>query len=236
MHEAEICRLLVEKGREQYEKPRQFTQFSPDEKADRLLNDLEGHPHALVVACLMDRQVPAEQAWMAPQRLAQKLGDLRFVTLEHMSREEASELMLGPPSLHRFPGVMAENLYLAIQRITAEYGGDAGRIWAGEPPSAEVVCRFLRFRGVAPRSPQWRPTSTAPGRFTRTFPACWTCPPGRSGTTGADPTSQSAPHATCTSCAQRRLARPGEKPSKALLVLRSVLAPRESSALPSETR
>lgn len=53
-----------------------------------------------------------------------------------------------PGALHRFPDIMAKNLCAAVRRIQQEYGSDASRIWAGTPPSAAIVRRFLEFEGV----------------------------------------------------------------------------------------
>ena len=47
--------------------------FSKNENSDKLLNDLDNHPHAFVIACLMDQQSKAEQAWL-PQVLKRCTG------------------------------------------------------------------------------------------------------------------------------------------------------------------
>lgn len=49
------------------------------------------------------------------------------------------------------PETMARVLHQATQRILAEDVGDASRIWAGRPPSARVVRRFLEFHGGGPK-------------------------------------------------------------------------------------
>ena len=43
---------------------------------------------------------------------------------------------------------MAGIFYDGIQRIHAEYDGDASKIWAGRPKSGVVVRRFLEFKGA----------------------------------------------------------------------------------------
>jgi len=46
---------------------------------------------------------------------------------------------------------MAFYLHSAIRTIDEQYEGDAARIWADRPSSADVILRFLGFRGVGPK-------------------------------------------------------------------------------------
>jgi len=147
-NESEISKRLIAEGRRLFNAPRGFKEFTGQPEADRLINDLERYPHAFVIGCVMDRQIPAEKAWLIPYRLSQRLGDFRFSTLQGLSARRVLSLMTKPEPLHRFPEDMARNLYHAVQKIAEDYGGDASRIWSGRPSSAEVVYRFLQFRGV----------------------------------------------------------------------------------------
>ena len=147
-NEEKIRNCLIKHGRHLFEAKKCFREFTGNHKADSLLNDLKRYSHAYVIACVMDRQMPAEKAWYIPYRLAMKLGDFRFSTLVSLSLDRVCDLMRRPEALHRFPDEMAKNLYEAVQIIAKSYSGSAKKIWEGQPSSAEVVYRFLQFRGV----------------------------------------------------------------------------------------
>lgn len=146
-----IVRLLVERGKQYLDAEKEFVSYTELREADILINDLEGHPHAFVIACLMDRQMLSERAWAIPFRLHQKLGGFAFSKLENLTAEEVKTLMTKPKPLHHFPNEMSKNLYSAIARIARDYSGNAAAIWSEEPSSAEVVHRFDEFRGVGPK-------------------------------------------------------------------------------------
>jgi endonuclease III len=57
-------------------------------EADALLNDLDRHPHAFVLACVMNRQIKAERAWLIPYRISQALGGFSFQLLRTLSLDE----------------------------------------------------------------------------------------------------------------------------------------------------
>ncbi len=151
MSETDIIKRLVEKGEKLFEAEKSFLKFTGIKEADELLNDITNYPHAFALACVMDRQIRAELAWVIPYRLFEKLGHFDLPKLANLSLSQVQELMTKPESLHRFPEEMSNNLYQAIQRIKKEYDGDASGIWSNKPSSAEVVYRFLQFRGVGPK-------------------------------------------------------------------------------------
>ncbi len=151
MDENSIRDRLVEHGQELFRAPKQLIQFTSEPQVDALLNDLTDHPHAFVLACVMDRQVKAERAWLIPHRISEKIGGFSMQALGALSREDVNRLMREPEPLHRFVDTMAENFHSAVQRIKTDYAGNAARIWTGKPSSAEVVYRFLEFDGVGPK-------------------------------------------------------------------------------------
>ncbi|QCQ21261.1 endonuclease III domain-containing protein [Desulfoglaeba alkanexedens] len=151
MNEKSIRDRLVEHGQTLFRAPKQPVSFTKEPQADALLNDLDNHPHAFVLACVMDRQVKAERAWLIPYRISEKIGGFSVQKLSELSQQEVNRLMREPEPLHRFVDTMAHNFHSAVQRIKNDYGGDAALIWKGEPSSAEVVYRFLEFDGVGPK-------------------------------------------------------------------------------------
>lgn len=146
-----IVDRLVQKGKELLERPATPWEWTDNPGANKLIGDLAGHPHAFVLACIMDRQMKTEKAVLVPHLIAEKIGGFDFPRLEGLRQEDIREMMAGPPPLHRFPDKMSRNFYEAIQLISKTYVGDASRIWADRPSSADVVRRFLEFRGVGPK-------------------------------------------------------------------------------------
>jgi endonuclease III len=149
--ENEIRNRLVERGKTLFDAPKRPIQFTKVAPADALLNDLEEYPHAFVLACIMDRQIKAERAWLIPYKISLLLNGFTMQILRSLSQTDITKLMREPESLHRFADKMSVFMYSAIQRLENQYAGNAGQIWSGNPASAEVVNRFLHFGGVGPK-------------------------------------------------------------------------------------
>jgi len=142
---------LIAKALDDLSKPAASIPFAVKPEADRLVKDLAGHPHAFVIACVMDRVIEAEQAWGIPYELQLRLGSFELPFLLKLSEQDLEQAMKQPTSLHWLNNVMPKNMYRAIHRISDQYDGDARAIWAGRPPSATVVGRFLEFDGIGPK-------------------------------------------------------------------------------------
>ncbi len=143
----QIVKILIEKGNELLKQPYNKLKFTGNHKADHLLSDLENFPHAFVLACIMDRQMKAERAWLIPYEISKEIGGFKFSRLLQLSEEKLTEIF-ERKNLHRFNDTMAKNFYLGIQKIHSDYNNDASNIWKGHPRSATIVRRFLEFEGV----------------------------------------------------------------------------------------
>lgn len=147
----QIVDILVKRGEALLSRPFEQVHFTGHQEADTLLNDLKYYPHAFVLACVMDRQIKAERAWLIPYEFKVRLGSFEFADLQELSLEDMKSLMSNPTPLHRFRDDMAVYFYKATQHIASNYAGNASRIWAGCPSSATIVRRFLEFEGVGPK-------------------------------------------------------------------------------------
>ena len=143
----EIVKKLLARGNKLINQPYRRIEFTKVAEADELLNDLANHSHAFVLACIMDRQIKAEKAWLIPHRFRLLLGNFEVGRLKRLSRQEIRDHFRNN-NLHRFNDQMADNFYYAIQDIEQKYDGFAANIWANSPRSAIIVRRFLQFKGV----------------------------------------------------------------------------------------
>jgi len=141
-------RFFIEAGQRLLDKRADVIDFTDDEAANHLVNDLQNYPHAFLLACFMDRQMPARKAWMIPHEIKKRIGSFDFDALAQLSEEQYLKHFSEPAKLHRYPAKMANYFFTAVQRIKSEYGGDASRIWRDSPSSGELIYRLLQFPGV----------------------------------------------------------------------------------------
>jgi len=142
-----IVNILIEKGNELLKQPYENIEFTKNKESDKLLNNLKDFSHAFVLACVMDRQIKAEKAWLIPYRISKEIKGFKLSQLLRIRQEEMKKIFQNN-SLHRFNDIMSKSFYLAIQKIHNDYQDDASNIWKGNPRSATIVRRFLEFDGV----------------------------------------------------------------------------------------
>ena len=142
-----MSNLLVKIAKERFSNPSsQVVHFVEEENANAILNNLEKYPHAYVLACLMDRQIKAERAWLIPYQIYEEIGSFDFKELEKLHLEDLNEIF-NRKKLHRFNNTMSGVFHNAIADIRKKYNGDASKIWKDNPSSSAVVYKFLEFKG-----------------------------------------------------------------------------------------
>lgn len=117
--------------------------FSGLPEADRLVRE---SPNAFLIGVLFTQGIPAERAWKAPWLLRERLGTLDLSVLR--DEERVREALQSPPMLHRFKRTLPRWIARAADRLRADYGGDAARIWPGGAHVLDVTERLERFDGI----------------------------------------------------------------------------------------
>lgn len=120
--------------------------LAQDTTADQFLAD---DPLALLVGMLLDQQVPMERAFVAPYRLAQRLGVERLDAgqLADHDPDALMEIFATPPALHRFPRAMAGRVQELCRLVAETYGGDATGVWTGAATGKELLGRLRGLPG-----------------------------------------------------------------------------------------
>jgi len=146
----QVAERLIDIGKRTLADARPGVRVVHGTDSEALVNNLDENPHAYVIGCVMNMQIPVERAFGIPLELSRRLGFFDMPSLARVSREQCREAMLRPTPLHRFE-YMGDRLYSAIQRIHNVYGDNASRIWAGAPSSAAIKRRFHDFDGAGPK-------------------------------------------------------------------------------------
>ncbi len=109
------------------------------------INDIKARPHALVLAGVMNRQIPYERAWQIPFKIYNELGSFDIDFLASVPLDKYIKIFKDN-NYHRFNEEMAKLFYETVQLIKSKYSGDASKIWNGNLSSATIVSRFLEFK------------------------------------------------------------------------------------------
>lgn len=123
-----------------------------DDGANELLRR---SPLALLVAMVLDQQVPLEKAFSSPYVLAQRLGhEPTAAELADHEPQALAEIFGRTPALHRFPKAMAARVQEVCRILVDRYDGDAGALWAGAGSGRELLKRIAELPGFGRQKAQ----------------------------------------------------------------------------------
>lgn len=112
-------------------------------------NDLlSREPLALLIAMVLDQQVPMEKAFTAPRDLVRRLGHVPTAAeLADYDPDTLAAIFSERPALHRFPKAMAERVQRVCGVVVEQYGGEASQLWATAGSGAELLKRLMDLPG-----------------------------------------------------------------------------------------
>ena len=116
-----------------------------DDVADALVNN---EPLALLLAMMLDQQIPMEWAFKSPSRLAERLGgELDAAAIAAMDPADLEAAFCTKPALHRFPAAMARRAHELCRHVADGYDGDAGAVWTSAGSGQELYDRVRALPG-----------------------------------------------------------------------------------------
>jgi uncharacterized HhH-GPD family protein len=116
-----------------------------DKAVDKLLSN---DPLALVIAMVLDQQVPLEKAFRSPFDLKERLGGrLDAADIAAMDPDALGEVFSIRPALHRFPKSMAGRVQAVCAIIVADYAGDAAAIWTSAADGKQLLANVKALPG-----------------------------------------------------------------------------------------
>ena len=114
-------------------------------EANALLNR---SPLALLMAMLLDQQVPLERAFSAPADLARRLGhDPEVEELADYDPDALVAVFSERPALHRFPKAMAARVQALCRVLVETYDGAAEQVWVDAQTGPELLKRVGALPG-----------------------------------------------------------------------------------------
>ncbi|HEX6447945.1 MAG TPA: HhH-GPD-type base excision DNA repair protein [Trebonia sp.] len=103
---------------------------------------------ALLLAMLLDQQVPLERAFSAPADLVRRMGHEPTTEELAVCDPDALAAVFGErPALHRFPKAMAARTQALCRAIVSDYDGDPAAIWSTATSGDELLKRVSSLPG-----------------------------------------------------------------------------------------
>ncbi len=116
-----------------------------EDKANELLSR---SPFALLLAMMLDQQVPLEKAFSSPYELVRRLGhEPTAAELADFDPEALVAIFSERPALHRFPRAMAGRAQELARQLVEHYDGDAAKVWTGVATGQELLSRLSKLPG-----------------------------------------------------------------------------------------
>jgi uncharacterized HhH-GPD family protein len=105
-------------------------------------------PFALLLAMMLDQQVPFEKAFGSPYELTLRLGhEPTAQEIADFDPDALAGVFAQRPALHRFPRAMAGRAQELAKILTDRYDGDASAVWTTAGDAAELRRRLAELPG-----------------------------------------------------------------------------------------
>ena len=103
---------------------------------------------ALLLAMMLDQQVPFEKAFNSPYELVLRLGhEPTAQEIADFDPDALAAIFAERPALHRFPRAMAARAQEVARIVVDRYDGDASAVWTGAASGAELRTRLSELPG-----------------------------------------------------------------------------------------
>ncbi len=94
---------------------------------------------ALLLAMMLDQQVPFEKAFGSPYELTLRLGHEPTASeIADFDPEALAAIFSERPALHRFPKAMASRAQELARIVADQYDGDAASVWTTAQDASEL--------------------------------------------------------------------------------------------------
>ena len=120
-------------------------EITGDADADKFVSE---DPLGLLIAMVLDQQIPLERAFRSPADLKERLGGTLDVgAVASMDPDELAAQFSIRPALHRFPGSMARRVQELCRVVIDNYGGDAAAVWTSAKNGDELLANVKALPG-----------------------------------------------------------------------------------------
>jgi len=112
-------------------------------------------PLALLIAMLLDQQVPLEKAFSGPLELVRRLGHEPTVAeLAEFDPDALAEIFSERPALHRYPRAMAARVQDLARLIMEQYNGEPAHVWESASSGTQLLKQVAALPGFGAQKAQ----------------------------------------------------------------------------------